>query len=141
MKDKIKELLCSDPRNRVIALFMIREWTLHEICTFLDSIRKQRQSRNKEGLRNSEATLIVLCLFSSKLVDSKAWRGWDAMMQYSKLEWNMDKVPDRCGFLNKYQVLYRYNLQTMVKFFNVTGRYQPSDPNDHLGVDLTKEVR
>jgi hypothetical protein len=142
-KDKIRELLCHDPKSRVIALFMIREWTLWEICTFLDSIRKQKmsQQRKKEGLKNSEVTLIVLCLFSSKLVDSEAWRGWDAMMQYARQKWNRDKVPDRCGILDKYQVCYRYNLQTVSSFFGVTGRYQPFDPNEHLSIDLTKEAK
>ncbi len=130
-QEKIRELLYGEPKEKLLALLLMKDWTLGEICSFLDKIRKVRT------WRNSECTLIVLSLFSEKLVDPAAWRGWDTLRSYSALSCNKNYVPDKMGVLSKAQVAWQHNRNNVNWMFGgiLIGVFV-EDP-----VDLFKEVK
>ena len=130
-QEKIRELLYGEPKEKLLSLLLMKDWTLGEICSFLDRIRKVKV------WRNTECTLIVLSLFSEELVDSTAWRGWNAILSYAALSWNKDHHPDKLGVLSGSQIRYGHNRNVANWLFD----------NVLLGmgcehsVDLFKEVK
>ena len=129
-QEKIRELLYGEPKEKLLALLLMKDWTLGEICSFLDRIRKVGT------WRNTECTLIVLSLFSEKLVDPCAWRGWDTLRSYSALSWNRNYVPDKMGVLSPAQVAYGHNRNVVNWMFEGVIIGKSVDPF----LDLFKEV-
>jgi hypothetical protein len=132
-EEKIKDLLHRDPREKLLALTFMKDWTLGDMCNFLDKIRRPGT------WRNSECTLIVLSMFSEELVDRIAWRGWRAIVSYSVLPWNKDKIPDKFGVLHRDQLFYSFNAQTTISLFKLRGYQLHTMTDDPF--DLFKEVR
>jgi len=130
-QEKIRELLYGEPKEKLLALLLMKDWTLSEICSFLNSIRKT-------GVwRNTECTLVVLLLFSEELVHRKAWKGWNAIRSYAALSWNRNHIPDKMGVLSGDQISYGHNRNVANWLFDNVLLGMGCE----LPVDLFKEVK
>jgi len=129
-EDKIRDLLLGEPKEKLLALVFMKDWELGKTCDFLNVCLKSR----KWGELSS--CVIVLSLFSWKIVPREYWKSWSDIFQYSKLPWAMSAKSDRCGFLDEHQLRTGLFYVTTTRLFAI----KTSGIPEPFTIDLFKSV-